>query len=46
MVHYYVHHAHPKTRIGRKLRQLEDGGFGVSAPWWDYIFGTAIRPKR
>src|SRR2546423_732783 len=21
-------------------------GFGVSAPWWDHVFGTATRPRR
>ena len=21
----------------------EERGFGVSAPWWDTIFGTAVR---
>jgi dihydroceramide fatty acyl 2-hydroxylase len=48
MVHYYVHHAEPKTRLGRSLRRLHmlhhfrdpKRGFGVSAPWWDKIFGT------
>ncbi len=49
MVHYYVHHGQPKRWIGRTLRRLHmlhhfrdpDRGFGVSAPWWDYIFKTA-----
>lgn len=48
MVHYYVHHAEPKTRLGRSLRRLHmlhhfrdsERGFGVSAPWWDKVFGT------
>lgn len=48
MVHYYVHHAEPKTRLGLTLRRLHmlhhfrdpERGFGVSAPWWDAIFGT------
>lgn len=48
MVHYYVHHAEPKTRIGLTLRRLHllhhfrdpTRGFGVSAPWWDYVFKT------
>jgi dihydroceramide fatty acyl 2-hydroxylase len=52
MTHYYVHHAHPRTRAGRKLRELhmrhhfqdDTTGFGVSAPWWDHVFGTA--PSR
>jgi dihydroceramide fatty acyl 2-hydroxylase len=49
MVHYYVHHAEPRTRLGRTLRRLHmlhhfrdsTRGFGVSAPWWDYVFQTA-----
>ena len=52
MVHYHVHHHKPRTAVGRKLRELHmrhhfqdhDTGFGVSAPYWDYVFGTP--PKR
>jgi dihydroceramide fatty acyl 2-hydroxylase len=52
MLHYHVHHHRPRTRTGRRLRELhmrhhfqDDGsGFGVSAPYWDHVFGTA--PKR
>jgi dihydroceramide fatty acyl 2-hydroxylase len=54
MVHYYVHHAEPKTRLGRSLRRVHmlhhfrdpERGFGVSAPWWDKIFGTEHLPPR
>jgi dihydroceramide fatty acyl 2-hydroxylase len=54
MTHYYVHHARPRTRAGRKLRELhmrhhfqdDSVGFGVSAPWWDHVFGTAPKPRR
>ncbi len=54
MVHYYVHHAEPKTRLGRSLRRVHmlhhfrdpERGFGVSAPWWDKIFGTEHLPVR
>jgi dihydroceramide fatty acyl 2-hydroxylase len=49
MVHYYVHHREPRTRAGRALRRLHmlhhfrdsTRGFGVSVPWWDYVFKTA-----
>jgi dihydroceramide fatty acyl 2-hydroxylase len=49
MVHYYVHHGQPKSWAGRTLRRLHmlhhfrdpERGFGVSAPWWDYVFNTA-----
>lgn len=55
MVHFMLHHRLPKTRIGRRLRELhmrhhfEDDrhGFGVSAPWWDVVFGTfSTRARR
>jgi sterol desaturase/sphingolipid hydroxylase (fatty acid hydroxylase superfamily) len=26
--------------------QDDTRGFGVSAPWWDKVFGTAPRPRR
>jgi dihydroceramide fatty acyl 2-hydroxylase len=48
MIHYHVHHHHPRTRAGRRLRELhmrhhfqdDERGFGVSAPYWDHVFGT------
>lgn len=48
LVHYYVHHAEPKTKLGLTLRRLHmlhhfrdpARAYGVSAPWWDYVFGT------
>lgn len=48
MTHYHVHHHRPRTRAGRLLRELhmrhhfqdDTRGFGVSAPWWDNVFGT------
>jgi sterol desaturase/sphingolipid hydroxylase (fatty acid hydroxylase superfamily) len=54
MTHYYVHHFKPRGPIGRKLRELhmrhhfQDGtrGFGVSAPYWDKVFGTAPRARK
>ena len=52
MTHYHLHHHKPKTRIGKRLRELHmrhhfedhERGFGVSAPWWDIVFRT--RPRR
>jgi dihydroceramide fatty acyl 2-hydroxylase len=49
MVHYYLHHFRPRGRLGRMLRerhmrhhfQDETRGFGISAPYWDDIFGTS-----
>jgi dihydroceramide fatty acyl 2-hydroxylase len=48
MVHYAVHHHRPRTAVGRRLRELHmrhhfqdhETGFGVSAPYWDRVFGT------
>ena len=49
MLHYHVHHHRPKTRLGRRMRELHmrhhfqnhERGYGVSAPFWDHVFGTA-----
>ncbi|MEA2299160.1 MAG: dihydroceramide fatty acyl 2-hydroxylase [Solirubrobacteraceae bacterium] len=49
MTHYYVHHRRPTRRLGRLLREAhmrhhfqdDTTGFGVSAPYWDRVFGTA-----
>lgn len=54
MVHYYTHHATPTTKLGLTLRRLHllhhfrdhEKSFGVSAPYWDYVFGTAPAAKR
>jgi dihydroceramide fatty acyl 2-hydroxylase len=54
MVHYYVHHADPKTRLGLTLRRLHmlhhfrdpERSYGVSAPWWDYVFKTQYIAPR
>ena len=48
MIHFALHHTHPKGRVGRWLRELhmrhhfedEECGYGVSVPWWDICFGT------
>jgi len=53
MLHYYVHHLpggrKPRAWLPRKLHELHmrhhfkevDKAYGVSAPFWDYVFGTA-----
>ncbi|HET6171806.1 MAG TPA: sterol desaturase family protein [Gaiellales bacterium] len=55
MVHFALHHHRPKSRLARLLHQLhmrhhfedEHRGFGVSAPWWDLVFGTySTRARR
>ena len=54
MLHYYVHHFTPKSAVGKKLRELHmrhhfqdhERGYGVSAPYWDHVFGTAPKRRR
>jgi dihydroceramide fatty acyl 2-hydroxylase len=54
MLHYYLHHFHPRGRVGRMLRerhmrhhfQDDTRGFGISAPYWDEVFRTSPRIKR
>jgi dihydroceramide fatty acyl 2-hydroxylase len=54
MIHYHVHHHKPRTRVGRKLRELhmrhhfqdDERGFGVSAPYWDHVFRTQPQSRR
>jgi sterol desaturase/sphingolipid hydroxylase (fatty acid hydroxylase superfamily) len=53
MLHYHVHHHTPKTGLGKRLRELHmrhhfqnhDRGYGVSAPFWDHVFGTAPKAR-
>jgi dihydroceramide fatty acyl 2-hydroxylase len=53
MLHYHVHHHRPATRVGRLFRELHmrhhfqdhERGYGVSAPWWDYVFGTPAKRR-
>jgi dihydroceramide fatty acyl 2-hydroxylase len=55
MVHFALHHHRPTNRLARRLHQLhmrhhfedEHCGFGVSAPWWDIVFGTySVRARH
>ncbi len=51
MLHYHVHHHTPTTALGKQLRELHmrhhfqnhERGYGVSAPFWDYVFGTPLK---
>jgi dihydroceramide fatty acyl 2-hydroxylase len=53
MLHYHMHHHRPSTALGRWLRELHmrhhfqnhERGYGVSAPFWDYVFRTAFRRR-
>jgi sterol desaturase/sphingolipid hydroxylase (fatty acid hydroxylase superfamily) len=52
--HYYVHHAVPKTKLGKQLREqhmrhhFQDHrfGYGVSSPLWDVVFRTLPRGRN
>jgi sterol desaturase/sphingolipid hydroxylase (fatty acid hydroxylase superfamily) len=54
MLHYHVHHHVPRSALGRKLRELhmrhhfqdDETGFGISAPYWDRVFGTMPQQRR
>jgi dihydroceramide fatty acyl 2-hydroxylase len=53
LTHYSLHHFRPRGRMGRALRerhmrhhfQDDTRGFGISAPYWDEVFGTSPRVK-
>jgi dihydroceramide fatty acyl 2-hydroxylase len=54
MLHFALHHARPKSRAGKWLRELhmrhhfedDERGFGVSVPYWDMVFGTYTRRRN
>jgi sterol desaturase/sphingolipid hydroxylase (fatty acid hydroxylase superfamily) len=54
MTHYYLHHFRPRGPLARVLRErhmrhhFEDDtrGFGISAPYWDDVFGTSSQRER
>jgi len=47
-MHYAMHHHVPKSRLGKRMRELhmrhhfqdDEKGFGISAPYWDVVFRT------
>jgi sterol desaturase/sphingolipid hydroxylase (fatty acid hydroxylase superfamily) len=47
-IHFSVHHFTPKTKLGKLLKQSHmhhhfitpNARWGVSSPFWDYVFGT------
>ncbi len=51
-IHYYTHHFHPRTRLGKWMRayhlrhhyQDPNAFFGISSPAWDLVFGTYRSP--
>jgi dihydroceramide fatty acyl 2-hydroxylase len=52
-MHYALHHHTPKSRLGKRLRELhmrhhfqdDERGFGISAPYWDVVFRTYSRRR-
>ena len=54
MTHYYLHHGRPTTRLGKGLRELhmrhhfkdDTKGYGISAPYWDFVFRTPVRRRN
>jgi sterol desaturase/sphingolipid hydroxylase (fatty acid hydroxylase superfamily) len=52
-IHFSVHHFIPRTRLGKYLKQSHmahhyvspQSRWGVSSPFWDYIFGTLEEAK-
>jgi len=55
MLHYALHHhRQPRTALERRLRELhmrhhfedDSHGYGISAPWWDVVFGTFGQRER
>jgi sterol desaturase/sphingolipid hydroxylase (fatty acid hydroxylase superfamily) len=52
-MHYALHHHTPKSRLGKRLRELhmrhhfqdDERGFGISAPYWDFVFRTLPRSR-
>jgi sterol desaturase/sphingolipid hydroxylase (fatty acid hydroxylase superfamily) len=53
MLHYHLHHHRPATAAGRWLRELHmrhhfqdhERGYGISAPYWDSVFRTALKRR-
>lgn len=49
-IHFYTHFVTPKSAIGKGLRKrhlqhhfaAEDAWYGVSSPFWDYVFRTHV----
>ena len=53
-IHYALHHHVPKSRLGKRLRELhmrhhfqdDEKGFGISAPYWDVVFRTYAERRQ
>ena len=48
LTHYYLHHAVPRTAVGKWMRkyhlvhhfQTPGVRYGITSPLWDHVFGT------
>jgi len=53
-IHYATHHFPMKSKAGSYLRKYhlrhhhakEHSKYGVSNPFWDYVFGSVTGPKK
>lgn len=53
-IHFYTHHARPKSGVGRYLRDFHlihhfrdfNKNFGLSSPLWDFILKKNLAPNR
>jgi sterol desaturase/sphingolipid hydroxylase (fatty acid hydroxylase superfamily) len=53
LTHYYLHHAVPKTAVGKWMRkyhlvhhfQTPGVRYGITSPLWDHVFGTYPRDR-
>jgi dihydroceramide fatty acyl 2-hydroxylase len=57
-IHFWLHHHVPRSAFARRMRerhmrhhfQDDTKGFGISAPYWDKVFGTSTtlrtKPRR
>lgn len=54
MLHFHIHNRQPRFFLDRLLRHRhmyhhfrdDSRCYGVSAPWWDVVFGTRTVPRR
>jgi len=54
VAHYFIHHGAPINDITRRLKRyhlnhhfkVQNDGFGITSPFWDYVFGTVPAPLK
>jgi sterol desaturase/sphingolipid hydroxylase (fatty acid hydroxylase superfamily) len=53
-LHFHIHNRQPRSSLERLLRyrhmyhhfRNDSSCYGVSAPWWDAVFGTRVPGLR